>query len=181
MLLGFFVGPTLGGFIVQHKQWPVVFWWTLAPLGLAILLVAAALEDTYYDRTSEKETIQAAPLSFFRRRLKTLLLGSSKRRESGGMLVSTLSQILRREILVHAANNERKGQENDSTFRNRHLSRRRHRRLLHLHCLRLQHCPLNSLDNLPSDSRRRRRLFFHSISKCRLYATAFEIYQEEHY
>ena len=89
------MGPTLGGFIVQHKQWPVVFWWTLAPLGLAILLVAVALEDTYYDRASEKETSQAPTLSFFQRRLKTLLLGSGKRRESGGMLVSELSMMLR--------------------------------------------------------------------------------------
>lgn len=43
-------GGTLGGFIAQTQPWPDVFWWTLGPVGTAILLVFVFVKDTTYDR-----------------------------------------------------------------------------------------------------------------------------------
>jgi MFS family permease len=36
--LGVVIGPTLGGFIVQHAPWPWEFWWTIALQGVVALL-----------------------------------------------------------------------------------------------------------------------------------------------
>lgn len=35
---GVIVGPTLGGFIIQHAPWPWAFWWAVALQGITIVL-----------------------------------------------------------------------------------------------------------------------------------------------
>ena len=49
---GFIVAPTVGGFILKSQAWPVCFWWTVALLGVAALLVFGLLDETGYDRKS---------------------------------------------------------------------------------------------------------------------------------
>lgn len=39
LLLGVISGPTIGGFIVQDNSWTVTFWWTIAPVGGAAILL----------------------------------------------------------------------------------------------------------------------------------------------
>lgn len=45
-------GGTLGGFIAQTRPWDYVFWWTLGPLGAAIISVFLFVEDTGFSRHS---------------------------------------------------------------------------------------------------------------------------------
>lgn len=41
--LGVVIGPTLGGFIVQHAPWPYQFWWTIALQGVVALLCMSGI------------------------------------------------------------------------------------------------------------------------------------------
>ena len=74
-LMGTVAGPTLGGFIVQHVDWPVIFWWTIGLQGLALVLVLLFLEETSYGRHggSVRSTI---PNSFIANRIATFFLGT---------------------------------------------------------------------------------------------------------
>ncbi|TVY85567.1 putative MFS-type transporter [Lachnellula suecica] len=69
------ISPTLGGFIVQTQQWPVVFWWTLAPIGLAAILVFFVLEETSFSRDQIK-VLSSEPRSFIQTRIATFLPGT---------------------------------------------------------------------------------------------------------
>ena len=69
-------GGTLGGFIAQTKPWADVFWWTLGPVGAAIICVFLFVEDTTYVRGPIG--LQRAPLpeSWFANRVATFLPGT---------------------------------------------------------------------------------------------------------
>ncbi|RAO65755.1 uncharacterized protein BHQ10_001767 [Talaromyces amestolkiae] len=43
-------GGTLGGFIANNNPWDLVFWWTLGPIGAAMILVFIFVEETTYNR-----------------------------------------------------------------------------------------------------------------------------------
>jgi MFS family permease len=76
LLAAFTVSPTIGGFIVQTQPWPVTIWWTLAPIGLAIVLVVAVLEETSFPRGENPDTYPSRPTSFFKNRIVTFLPGT---------------------------------------------------------------------------------------------------------
>ncbi|RAL08486.1 polyamine transporter [Aspergillus homomorphus CBS 101889] len=71
-LFGTVAGPTFGGFIVQHTNWPWVFWWVVIAQGLVLILAFLFLEDTSYPRDG-KTMPTTRPQEFWRRRMATLL------------------------------------------------------------------------------------------------------------
>ena len=75
LLAAFTVSPTIGGFIVQTRPWPVTVWWTLAPIGLAMILVVAVLEETSFPRGENSGIYPSRPTSFFKNRIVTFLPG----------------------------------------------------------------------------------------------------------
>ena len=75
-LLGTLAIPTIGCFVAsQVEHWPIMFWWTIPLLGVALLLTATFLEETGYDREGKKEYPQP-PKSFLANRAATLLPGN---------------------------------------------------------------------------------------------------------
>ena len=76
LLLGIICGPTIGGFIVQNNPWPVAFWWTLAPVGTAIVLLFCIGEETLFARTGDFTVYPQPPSSFLSNRAATLLPGT---------------------------------------------------------------------------------------------------------
>ena len=77
LLLGFYAGPTIGGFIVQTDTWPAAFWWTMAPLGIAFILVGLDLPETRFARGSNTKVYPNLPQSFFKNRFVTLVWGQA--------------------------------------------------------------------------------------------------------
>ncbi|PYI35381.1 polyamine transporter [Aspergillus indologenus CBS 114.80] len=71
-LFGTVAGPTFGGFIVQHTDWPWVFWWVVIAQGLVLVLAFCFLEDTRYSR-DETTVPTRKPTSFWANRMATLL------------------------------------------------------------------------------------------------------------
>lgn len=69
-------GGTLSGFIAQTSPWNYVFWWTLGPIGGAIILVFACVDDTTFPR--DRTTPRRAPLpkSWFANRVATFFPGT---------------------------------------------------------------------------------------------------------
>lgn len=74
-LLGTVAGPTFGGFIVEHVDWPVEFWWTVGLQGLALVLVLLFLEETGFNRDGGS-AYPARPSSFMANRTATFFLGT---------------------------------------------------------------------------------------------------------
>ena len=74
-LMGTVAGPTFGGFIVQHVDWPVVFWWTIGLQGLALVLVILFLEETGFSRHGGSVS-PTNPSSFIANRIATFFLGT---------------------------------------------------------------------------------------------------------
>lgn len=73
-------GGTLGGFVTEGHFWDVVFWWTLGPLGLGIILVLLFVEDTSYNRDPNNTNVAAPlPKSWFANRVATFLPGTRTR------------------------------------------------------------------------------------------------------
>ena len=77
LLLGVICSPTVGGFIAQQSPWPVVFWWTLAPVGAAAVLVCLVCEETGFARTEDDTIYPTMPKGFVHNRVLTLLPGIS--------------------------------------------------------------------------------------------------------
>ena len=75
LLLGIFVSPTLGGFIVKTRPWPFVFWWTLGPVGLAAILVFCFLQETGFAREDDLTMWPKLPTEFWANRMATLFFG----------------------------------------------------------------------------------------------------------
>ncbi|PYH89326.1 polyamine transporter [Aspergillus ellipticus CBS 707.79] len=71
-LFGTVAGPTFGGFIVQHTDWPWVFWWIVIAQGIVLTLAFLFMEDTVYPRDGKTLPI-AKPKSFWANRMATLL------------------------------------------------------------------------------------------------------------
>ena len=69
-------GGTLGGFIAQSRPWDYVFWWTLGPVGAAIICVFLFVEDTEYDRNSTDPRRHALPKTWLANRVATFLPGT---------------------------------------------------------------------------------------------------------
>lgn len=68
-------GGTIGGFIAESKPWEYVFWWTLGPVGAAIVAVFVFVEDTTFDRTPGAMQRAPLPRSWFANRVATFLPG----------------------------------------------------------------------------------------------------------
>lgn len=69
-------GGTLGGFIAQTNPWNYVFWWTLGPVGAAIVLVFLFVEDTTFSRDPDVPNRAALPKNWFANRVATYLPGT---------------------------------------------------------------------------------------------------------
>ncbi|MCJ1311613.1 hypothetical protein MMC25_005286 [Agyrium rufum] len=76
-LLGSIASPTIGGFISSSHPWPIVFWWTLAPIGIAAILVLCFVEETGFARGNDKTMYPHAPDSKISNRVATFLPGSA--------------------------------------------------------------------------------------------------------
>ncbi|KAH8696029.1 synaptic vesicle transporter [Talaromyces proteolyticus] len=68
-------GGTLGGFVAQTQPWNYVFWWTLGPVGAAIVLVFRFVEDTTFSRDPEVSSRAPLPKSWVANRIATYLPG----------------------------------------------------------------------------------------------------------
>lgn len=69
-------GGTLGGFIAQTNPWNYVFWWTLGPVGAAIILVFFFVEDTTFNRDPDLPSRGALPKNWFANRMATFFPGT---------------------------------------------------------------------------------------------------------
>ncbi|OBT50962.1 hypothetical protein VE04_08276 [Pseudogymnoascus sp. 24MN13] len=70
-------GGTLGGFIAESKPWEYVFWWTLGPVGGAIILVFLFVEDTTFSRDPSVPRRAPMPKSWLPNRVATFFPGSA--------------------------------------------------------------------------------------------------------
>lgn len=68
-------GPTFDGFIIEHTNWPVEFWWIVGLQGVTALLAFLFLEETGYHRNGGKLWPQK-PRSWIQDRLATFFPGS---------------------------------------------------------------------------------------------------------
>ena len=73
---GVVASPTIGGFIVDSKPWPYTFWWTIAPVGTALILVFCFLEETSFWRGEEDEVCPGLSEGFLRDRFATFFPGN---------------------------------------------------------------------------------------------------------
>ena len=73
-LLGPLAFPTVGCFIASKTDWPVMFWWTVAFLGLALILVVMFLEETGFEREG-KSSYPHQPEQVIANRIATFLPG----------------------------------------------------------------------------------------------------------
>ncbi|RMZ88129.1 hypothetical protein DV736_g4653, partial [Chaetothyriales sp. CBS 134916] len=69
-------GGTLGGFIAQTRPWNYVFWWTLGPVGAAIILVFLFVHDTTYIRDPESPKRAPLPKGWIANRVATFIPGT---------------------------------------------------------------------------------------------------------
>lgn len=76
LLFGVLCGPTIGGFIVQDNSWTVAFWWTLAPVGAAIILLVIFGEETKFERESESRGRHSLPSGFIQSRISIFFPGT---------------------------------------------------------------------------------------------------------
>lgn len=67
--------PTIGGFIAAHASWTIMFWWTIALLGLSLVLLFFFIEETGFAREQEN-LYPEVPESFFAKRIATFFPGS---------------------------------------------------------------------------------------------------------
>ena len=69
-------GGTLGGFIAQTRTWDYVFWWTLGPIGAAMIAVFLFVEDTTFDREHECLGRDPLPKPWLANRVATFFPGT---------------------------------------------------------------------------------------------------------
>ncbi|CAF9942278.1 hypothetical protein IMSHALPRED_003449 [Imshaugia aleurites] len=74
-LLGTVAGPTFGGFIVDHVDWPIALWWTVGLQGSALVFVLLFLEETGFSRDGGSAH-PTGPESFIANRIATFFLGT---------------------------------------------------------------------------------------------------------
>ena len=75
-LLGTLAVPTVGCFVASQTDWPVMFWWTIPFLGLALTLTVAFMEETGFEREGQKKYPQQ-PNAFVANRIATFLPGNN--------------------------------------------------------------------------------------------------------
>jgi MFS family permease len=68
-------GPTFSGFIAADHSWTIEYWWSVALIGVTLILVFCFLEETGYDR-SEGAVNPKLPESFLANRVQTFLPGN---------------------------------------------------------------------------------------------------------
>ena len=76
LLGGVVATPTIGGFIVQSKPWTYTFWWTIAPVCVAMILVFCFLEETGFRRGQDAQMNIRQPTSFLKNRMMTFFPGN---------------------------------------------------------------------------------------------------------
>jgi len=74
-LLGTVAGPTFCGFIVEHVEWPVEFWWTVGLQGSVLILAFFFLEETGFAR-DQRRIYPLKPQSFIANRMVTFFCGT---------------------------------------------------------------------------------------------------------
>ena len=62
---------------MNSNPWPVIFWWTLAPLGVAVTLVFCFVEETGFARGKDNTHYPPVPVRFLANRARTLCPGTS--------------------------------------------------------------------------------------------------------
>lgn len=82
-------GGTLGGFIAQTRPWDYVFWWTLGPVGAAIISVFLFVEDTGYSRDSSALGRPPLPTGLVANRVATFFPGT--RTQPAGKAIELVS------------------------------------------------------------------------------------------
>lgn len=73
-LLGTLAIPTVGCFVASQTDWPIMFWWTIPLLGLALVLTIAFIKETGFEREGQKK-YPRQPNSFVANRVATFLPG----------------------------------------------------------------------------------------------------------
>ena len=74
-LLGTLAVPTVACFVASQTDWPIMFWWTIPFLGLALVLTIAVLKETGFEREGQKK-YPRQPNSFVANRVATFLPGN---------------------------------------------------------------------------------------------------------
>ena len=74
-LTGPLAAPTLGCFIAAKTDWPVMFWWTIPLLGIALILIFIFMEETGFERDG-KAQYPHQPEQFVANRIATLFPGN---------------------------------------------------------------------------------------------------------
>lgn len=69
-------GGTLGGFIAERLPWDYVFWWTLGPVGGAILAMFFFVTDTTFPRDPSMPRRAPMPKNWVANRVATFLPGT---------------------------------------------------------------------------------------------------------
>ena len=75
-LLGVIGIPTMGAFSSADVDWPVMFWWTVAILGVTLLMCFFFLEESGYDREGTGR-YPVQPDSFLSNRIATFFPGNA--------------------------------------------------------------------------------------------------------
>ena len=91
-------GGTLGGFIAQSKPWDYVFWWTLGPVGAAIITTFLFVQDTGFDRANGIPQNRNLPTGWVANRIATFFPGT--RTQPSGKAREFVSHNLQRSLVV---------------------------------------------------------------------------------
>lgn len=82
-------GGTLGGFVANSLPWEYVFWWTLGPIGAAMLAVLLFVEDTTFNRAPGAVNREPLPNAWLANRVVTFFPGT--RTQPPGKLAELVS------------------------------------------------------------------------------------------
>ena len=107
-------GGTLGGFVANSLPWDYVFWWTLGPIGGAMIAVFAFVEDTTFSRDPNMPSREPLPKAWLANRLVTFFPGT--RTQPAGKMAELVSATTTRSALNHTVT------EADLLARNAELS-----------------------------------------------------------
>jgi hypothetical protein len=93
-------GGTLSGFVAQTQPWQTVFWWTLGPIGGAIVLVLLVVEDTNFPRDPNAPRRAPLPTGWVANRIATFFPGT--RTQPRGKLAELVSLLLTKRLPRHS-------------------------------------------------------------------------------
>ena len=72
---GIVAGPTFSALVAANAYWPSEYWWSIACLGLSIILVFFLLEETSFERDQPVRD-SPVPKAFVTNRIETFLFGT---------------------------------------------------------------------------------------------------------